>query len=167
MTIPLDPTAGNTATPSFTTSPSQRPQAWTERDGTPITSAPTDLFSAPRTEHLVSNGWTDVQAAALLDHIRREASHASLDRDSSLAWRTDPTPAETTPRFYSVGSPALTRCQCAVMTHPQRSAVLIIDIDKPSHTPGGTVEALHPQTHAALTALHQRELSPAWIVINP
>ena len=53
------------------------------------------------------------------------------------------------------------------MTHPQRSAVLIIDIDKPSHTPGGTIEALHPETHAALTALHQRELGPAWIGINP
>src|SRR5699024_5160410 len=33
--------------------------------------------------------------------------------------------------------------------------------------PGGTVEALHPETYAALTALHQRELSPAWIGINP
>lgn len=42
-----------------------------EHDGTPITSAPADLFSAPRTEHLVSNGWTDVQAAALLDHLGR------------------------------------------------------------------------------------------------
>src|SRR5699024_10917406 len=158
MTIPLDPTAGNTATPSFTTSPSQRPQAWTERDGTPIPSAPTDLFSAPRTEHLVSNGCTDVQAAALWDHIGREAFHASWDRDISEAWRKDLTTGERTPRFYTVGSPALTRCQYAVMTHPQRSAVLIIDIDKPSHTPGGTVEALHPETHAALTALHQREL---------
>ena len=167
MTIPPDPTAGNTATPSFTTSPSQRPQAWTERDGTPITSAPADLFSAPRTEHLVSNGWTDVQAAALLDHLGREAFHASLDRDFSKAWRKDPTTGESTPRFYTVGSPGLARCQYAVMTHPQRSAVLIIDIDKPSHTPGGTVEALHPETHAALTALHQRELSPAWIGINP
>jgi DNA-binding transcriptional ArsR family regulator len=167
MTIPPDPTAGNTATPSFTTSPSQRPQAWTEPDGTPITSAPADLFSAPRSEQLVSNGWTDVQAATLLDHLGREALHASVDRDFSKAWRKDPTTGESTPRFYTVGSPALTRCQYAVMTHPQRSAVLIIDIDKPSHTPGGTVEALHPETHAALTALHQRELSPAWIGINP
>ena len=167
MTIPLDPTAGNTATPSFTTSPSQRPQAWTERDGTPITSAPADLFSAPRTDQLVSHGWTEVQAAALLDHLGREAFHASVDRDFSKAWRKDPTTGESTPRFYTAGSPALTRCQYAVMTHPQRSAVLIIDIDKPSHTPGGTVEALHPETHAALTALHQRELSPAWIGINP
>jgi len=167
MTIPPDPTAGNTATPSFTTSPSQRPQAWTERDGTPITSAPADLFSAPRSEQLVSNGWTDVQAATLLDHLGREALHASVDRDFSKAWRKDPTTGESTPRFYTVGSPALTRCQYAVMTHPQRSAVLIIDIDKPSHTPGGTIEALHPETHAALTALHQRGLSPAWIGINP
>ena len=167
MTIPPDPTAGNTATPSFTTSPSQRPQAWTERDGTPITSAPADLFSSPDTEHLVSNGWTDVQAAALLDHLGREALHASVDRDFSKAWRKDSTTGESTPRFYTVGSPALTRCQYAVMTHPQRSAVLIIDIDKPSHTPGGTIEALHPETHAALTALHQRGFSPAWIGINP
>src|SRR5699024_3866157 len=130
------------------------PQAWTERDGTPITSAPADLFSAPDTEHLVSNGWTDVQAAALLDHIGREAFHASVDRDFTKAWRNDPTTGESPPRYYTVGSPALTRCQYSVMTHPQRSAVLIIDIDKPSHTPGGTVEALHPETHAALTALH-------------
>src|SRR5699024_4567561 len=162
MTIPLDPTAGNTATPSFTTSPSQRPQAWTERDGTPITSAPTDLFSAPRTEHLVSNGWTDVQAAALLDHIGREAFHASLDRDFSKAWRKDPTTGDSTPRFYTVCSPALTRCEYAVMSLAQRSAVLSIDIDKPSHTPSGSVEALHTETRAALTAMHQRELSPAW-----
>lgn len=167
MTIPPDPTAGNTATPSFTTSPSQRPQAWTERDGTPITSAPADLFSAPRTEHLVSNGWTEVQAAALLDHLGREAFHASVERDFSKAWRKDPTTGESTPRLYTVGSPALTRCQYAVMTHPQRSAVLIIDIDKPSHTTGGNIEALHPETYRALTTLHQRELSPAWIGINP
>src|SRR5699024_12265325 len=89
MTIPPEPTAENTATPSFTTSPSQgteragsqRPQAWTERDGTPIASVPTDLFSAPRTDRLVANGWTDVQAAARIGHIGREAFHASVDRD--------------------------------------------------------------------------------------
>src|SRR5699024_815268 len=143
--------------------PSQRPQAWTERDGTPTTAAPDDLFSAASTEQLGSHGWTDGQAAALLDHRGREASHATGARAVSKASRQDPTAGERTPRFYTVGSPALTRCQYAVMTHPQRAAVLIIDIDKPSHTPGGTVEALHPETHAALTALHQRELSPAWI----
>src|SRR5699024_8946422 len=155
MTIPPDPTAGNTATPSFTTCPSQHPQACSEGDGNPITSAPADLFSAPDTEHLVTNEQTDVQSAALLDHIRLQAIHCSVDRDFAKAWRKDHTTGESTPRFYTVGSPALTRCQYAVMTHPQRSAVLIIDIDKPSHTPGGTVEALHPETHAALTALHQ------------
>src|SRR5699024_1674479 len=117
MTIPLDPTAGNPATPSVTTSPSRRPQGWTERARTPIPSPTTHLFSAPRPEHLVSNGWTDVQAAALLEHIGREAFHASLDRDFSKAWRKDPTTGESTPRFYTVGSPALTRCQYAVMTH--------------------------------------------------
>src|SRR5690625_6314502 len=110
MTIPPDPTAGNTATPSFTTSPSQRPQAWTERDGTPITSAPADLFSAPRAEHLASNGWTDVQAAALLDHIGREAFHAIVDRNISKAWRRYPTTGASTPRFYTVGRAAHTRC---------------------------------------------------------
>src|SRR5690625_6420967 len=109
MTIPPDPTAGNTATPSFTTSPPQRPQAWTERDGTPITSAPADLFSAPRTEHLVSNGWTDVQAAALLDHIGREAFHASMDLDFSKARRKDHTTEERTPRYFTGRSPALKR----------------------------------------------------------
>src|SRR5699024_9233036 len=137
------------------------------RDGTPIASVPTDLFSAPRTDRLVSNGWTDVQAAALIDHIGREAFHASVDRDFSKAWRKDPTTGDSKPRFYTVGSPALARCQYAVLTHPQRSAVLVIDIDKPSHTPGGTVEALHPETYAALTKLHQRGFSPAWIGINP
>src|SRR5699024_1615900 len=175
MTIPPEPTAENTATPSFTTSPSQgteragsqRPQAWTERDGTPIASVPTDLFSAPRTDRLVSNGWSDVQAAALIDHIGREAFHASVDRDFSKAWRKDPTTGDSKPRFYTVGSPALARCQYAVLTHPQRSAVLVIDIDKPSHTPGGNVEALHPETYAALTKLHQRGFSPAWIGVNP
>jgi len=174
MTIPPEPTAENTATPSpsSTTSPTtqlpvRRPEAWTERDGTPVTSVPTDLFSAPNTEQLVSHGWTDVQAAALIDHIGREAIHASVDRDFSKAWRKDPITGDSKPRFYTVGSPALARCQYAVLTHPQRSAVLVIDIDKPSHTPGGTVEALHPETFQALTELHQRGFSPAWIGINP
>src|SRR5699024_5585178 len=127
MTIPPDPTAGNTATPSCTTSPSQRPQAGTERDGTPITSAPAALCRDPRRVQLVSRWWTDVLAATLLDHLGREALRASVDRYSSKAWRKDTTTGESTPRFYTVGSPALTRCQYAVMTHPQRSAVLIID----------------------------------------
>lgn len=174
MTIPPEPSAENTATPSPTSTtypttqlPVRRPEAWTERDGTPVTSVPTDLFSAPNTEQLVSHGWTDVQAAALIDHIGREAFHASADRDFSKAWRKDPTTGDSKPRFYTVGSPALARCQYAVLTHPQRSAVLVIDIDKPSHTPGGTVEALHPDTYAALTKLHQRGFSPAWIGVNP
>jgi len=55
---------------------------------------PTDLFSTSNTEQLVSNGWTDVQAAALLAHIGREAFHASVDRDFSKACHKDLTTGE-------------------------------------------------------------------------
>src|SRR5699024_10500476 len=57
---------------------------------------------------------------------------ASATRDFSHAWRKDPATGETTPKLYPVGSRHLQRAQYAVLTHPQRAAVLVIDLDHPT-----------------------------------
>lgn len=155
-------------TPDTTTSLSQqRPDFWTNSDGTPITALDADLFSAPSSTDLVSAGWTPIQAQALLTHIGRKVLHGSKTRNFAAAYRTDPETGEPAPRFYEVTSKALKRCQYVVMTHPQRAAVLVIDIDTPSHTTGGKIEALHPEVRAHLTRLHHSGHGPAWIGVNP
>src|SRR5699024_9593301 len=73
-----------------------------------------------------------------------------------------PTPAR--PAQSTTGPIAqLTRCQYAVLTHPQRSTVLVIDIDTPSGKTGGTIEALHPEALTKLNTLCAQGFGPAWI----
>src|SRR5699024_5259907 len=67
------------------------------------------------------------------------------DRNFKHAWIKDPDTGQTRPKYYRTNSAQLTRCQYAVLTHPQRSTVLVSDIDTPSAKTGGTIEALHPE----------------------
>lgn len=173
MKIPADSHNSEATTPNISTSPwagrlkTARPQFWTHADGTPITSMPADLFSTPTSPKLVSRGWNDLHAAALLSHLDRAAFHGSIDRDFSKAWRKDPKTDQNIPRFYAVGTKSLERCQYAVLTHPQRAAVLVIDIDTPSHVRGGYVENLANDVLDSLNTLHARGLGPAWVGVNP
>ena len=144
-----------------------RPQFWQLDNGTPLVSVDADLFSAPTHEHLATTGWTQLQAQALLKHLGREAFHGARTRDFSKAYHPDPVSGEPAPRYYRVGTKALTLCQYVKLTHPSRSAVLVIDIDTPSHTPGGTIETLHPEVRERLDELHQRGRGPAWVGVNP
>lgn len=145
-----------------------RPAAWTDpRDGTELHYRDIDLFSPPSDPGVRSCGWTEVQALTLLQHLGRDAFQACRDRDFSRAWRRDPETGETTPLMYPVGTPPLERCQYAVLTHPQRSAVLVIDIDRPSHQAGGQVTNLPPDVFRRLDQLAVRGFGPAWLGINP
>lgn len=145
-----------------------RPAAWIDpRDGSELHHRDVDLFSPPADPGVRSCGWTEVHAYTFLAHLDRDAFQGSRDRDFSRAWRKDPETGETTPLLYPVGTPMLERCQYAVLTHPQRSAVLVIDIDRPSHQAGGQVTNLHPDVFHRLDQLAIRGFGPAWLGINP
>ncbi|MDN5585215.1 MAG: replication initiation protein [Brevibacterium sp.] len=145
-----------------------RPSAWTDSlSGSAVQHRDVDLFSPPEAPGIRSCGWTDVQAHTFLAHLDRDAFQASRDRNFAAAWRKDPETGETTPRMYPVGTPLLERCQYAVMTHPQRTAVLVADVDRPSHKAGGQVTDLHPSVFATLDKLAVAGFGPAWVGINP
>lgn len=88
-------------------------------------------------------------------------------RDFSAAWITDPETGETRPKLHRVGTRSLSRCQYVDMTHPQHSAVLVLDVDVPSHSAGGRIEDIHTQVHALLNRWTEHERGPAWIGVNP
>lgn len=145
-----------------------RPAAWTDpRDGGAVRRRDVDLFSPPEAPGIRSCGWTDVQAHTFLAHLDRDAFQASRDRNFAAAWRKDPETGETTPRMYPVGTPLLERCQYAVMTHPQRTAVLVADVDQPSHQSGGQVTDIHRDVFLTLEKLALAGFGPAWVGINP
>src|SRR5699024_9805231 len=73
-------------------------------------------------------GRTDQVAHHPLAHLDRDAFQASATRDCAHAWRKGPATGETAPKLYPVGSRHLQRAQYAVLTHPQRAAVLVIDL---------------------------------------
>src|SRR5699024_458170 len=195
------------------------PAHWVAADGEPISSHPSHLLAREAQPSLVSSGWNELDAQAFISHLDRKALHASRDRNFKHAWIKDPdtgqtrpkyyrtnsaqltrcqyavlthpqrstvlaidihTPPGTTggpieaphtgqtrPKYYRTNSARLTRCQYAVLTHPQRSTVLVIDIDTPSGKTGGTIEALHPEALTKLNTLCAQGFGPAWIGINP
>lgn len=156
------------ANPEIEIPPSTRPAQWTDRaTGAPIYAHQPDLFAAPADPGIRSCGWNEVQALTFLGHLDRNALQACWDRDFTKAWLTNPATGERTPRMFPVATEALDKCQYAVLTHPQRSAVLVIDIDRPSNQPGGQVTNLHPDTYTALDKLAVAGLGPAWLGINP
>lgn len=152
----------------FDEDPTMRPPQWTDPDtGQPFSSYSPDLFAAPTDLGIRSTGWTDIQSLSFLSHLGRDAFQACYDRDFSKAWMKDPETGGSIPRYLPVGTPALRRCQYAVLTHPQRTACLVLDIDRPSHRSGGQTTELHPQVFAGLNKLAFAGLGPAWVGINP
>lgn len=145
-----------------------RPSQWVDpASGTPIYAQTPDLFAAPADPGIRSCGWNEVQALTFLQHLGRDALQACWDRDFTKAWLTNSVTGERAPRMFPVATEALAKCQYAVLTHPQRSAVLVIDIDRPSNQPGGQVTNLHTATYTALDKLALIGLGPAWLGINP
>lgn len=145
-----------------------RPPQWVDpASGAPIYAQDPDLFAAPTDPGIRSCGWNEVQALTFLSHLDRNALQACWDRDFTKAWLINPATGERTPRMFPVATEALAKCQYAVLTHPQRSAVLVIDIDRPSNQPGGQVANLHTATYTALDKLAVAGLGPAWLGINP
>lgn len=148
--------------------PASRPAQWIDPDsGQPFSSYAPDLFSAAESTVIRSSGWTQVQAQSFLAHLDREVIQACRSRDFTTAWTTDAETSQTKPRYVRINTKAMDRCQYAVLTHPQRSAFLVIDIDQPSHSPGGDIPALHPEVFAPLNTLAGAGLGPAWLGINP
>lgn len=182
MTIPSSPDSGGGDTPGVSPTaqaptfarpwddlePGPRPSQWTDPStGQAIHSYSPDLFAAPSAPGIRSCGWDDIQAMTLLQHLGRDAFQASRDRDFSKAWKKNPETGETKPRMFPVGTPALERCQYAVLTHPQYTAALVLDIDRPSHESGGQVTNLHSKVHTVLDRLAVAGYGPAWLGINP
>lgn len=143
------------------------PAHWATPDEEPLSSLPSHLLARDAQPHLVSSGWNELDAQALLSHIGRKALHASRDRNFKNAWIKDPETGQTRPKYYRTNGDQLKRCQYAVLTHPQRSTVLVIDIDTPSGQTGGTTEALHAEAQTKLNALCAQDFGPSWIGINP
>lgn len=143
------------------------PAHWVAPDGEPLSSHPSHLLAREAQPSLVSSGWNELDAQAFISHLDRKALHASRDRNFKHAWIKDPDTGQTRPKYYRTNSAQLTRCQYAVLTHPQRSTVLVIDIDTPSGKTGGTIEALHPEALTKLNTLCAQGFGPAWIGINP
>lgn len=127
----------------------------------------TDLFDFHPELALRSRGWNTEDARSLLDHLGRGMLQGCPTRDFSAAWVTDADTGETRPKLHRVGTRSLSRCQYVAMTHPQRSAVLVLDVDVPSHQPGGRIEDIHPQVYALLNRWAEHERGPAWIGVNP
>ena len=144
-----------------------RPPQWRDAAGQAVLSHAETLFAPPAVPgELVSNGWTEVDGFALTEHLGRRVIQGCKSRDFRDGWRKNPDTGKVSPRVYRVGTAALARCQYAVLTHPQRTAVLVLDVDRP-HEPGGTVDNLHPEVWKGLTALVSAGLGPAWVGINP
>lgn len=182
MTIPASPDRGGADTPELSGTaqqqgparpwdslePGPRPAQWTDpSSGRAIHSYSPDLFAAPTEPGLRSSGWNQIQALTFLQHLGRDAFQASYDRDFSKAWMKDTVTGENKPRMFPVGTPALERCQYAVLTHPQYTAALVLDIDRPSHQSGGQVTDLHSKVHSTLDRLSLAGYGPAWLGINP
>src|SRR5699024_8000854 len=143
------------------------PEHWATPDGETLSSLPSNLLARHAQPHLVSSSWNDLDAQALLSHLGRKGLHASRDRNFKNAWIKDPDTGQTRPKLYRTNGDKLKRCQYAVLTHPQRSTVLIIDIDTPSGDTGGHIEHLHPEALTKLNTLCAQGFGPAWVAINP
>lgn len=114
---------------------------------------------------LVSYGAAEDDRAWLAAHLGRKALHGCPGRDFRAAWRTTAA-GKTIPRLFQVGSKGLGRCQYVALTHPQRSAVLVLDVDRRGSA-GGLVENLNPEVYRAVARLAGAGAGPSWIGVNP
>lgn len=129
--------------------------------GYPALDARRSMYAGLRT-----TGWTEQDAKTLLEHLGREAFHGSKTRDFKQAWNKNQATGRVYPKYYRVGTDDLTRCQYVILTDPQRSAVLVIDIDHPG-APGGTPAVLAPEVFEVLGSLACQGMGPNWVGINP
>lgn len=127
----------------------------------------TDLFDRHPELALRSRGWNTEDAHSLLAHLGRGMLQGCPTRDFSAAWVKDPETGKTRPKLHRVGTRSLSRCQYVAMTHPQRSAVLVLDVDVPSHQAGGRIKDINPQVYALLNRWAEVERGPAWVGVNP
>ena len=134
---------------------------------TPAWKFSADLFDTHPELALRSRGWTAEDRRELLAHLGRESFQGSKTRDFASAWIKDPDTGETQPKLYRAGSKSLTRCQYVALTHAQHAAVIVLDIDVPSHQAGGKIEHVNPQVYAILERWARLEKAPAWIGVNP
>jgi len=149
----------------------------TENDLTSIEAPPTtrrDLADAvallveglgARPLGLVSLGAGDEDRARLAAHLGRNTLHGCPGRDFRAAWRTNAA-GDAIPRLFRMGTKGLGRCQYVALTHPQRSAVLVIDVDQRGSA-GGLVENLNSDVYRAVSRLSGTGAGPSWIGINP
>ncbi len=114
---------------------------------------------------LVSLGAADDDRSWLAAHLGRNALHGCPGRDFRAAWRTNAA-GERIPRLFQVGSKGLGRCQYVALTHQQRSAVLVLDVDRRGSA-GGLVENLSPEVYRAVARLAGTGAGPSWIGVNP
>src|SRR5699024_7711105 len=140
---PLDgPSAGLAAPPAH----------WITSDGEPTSSHPSHLLAREAQPYLLSSGWNERDDQAYINPHHRQALHASRHSNCTTTRIKDRDTGQTRPKYSPTNATQLTRCQYAVLTHPQRTTVLVIDIDTPSGQAGGQIEALHPEALAKLNA---------------
>ena len=118
-----------------------------------------------RTTALVSTGANETDRAHLIGHLGRKTLQGAITRDFKAAWRKDKN-GHTVPKLYRVETAALGRCQYVALAHKQRSAVLVVDIDRRGHH-GGTINCIDDSTRQKLSVLAAGNAGPAWIGVNP
>ena len=121
------------------------------------------LGATPTT--LGSFGVTEQDRQQLIAHLGRKTLQGSPTRDFKAAWRKDKN-GHTVPKLYRVETAALRRCQYVALAHKQRSAVLVIDIDRRGHH-GGTISCIDEIARQKLSVLAAGNAGPAWIGVNP
>ena len=121
------------------------------------------LGATPTT--LGSFGVTEQDRQQLIAHLGRKTLQGSPTRDFKAAWRKDKN-GHTVPKLYRVETAALRRCQYVALAHKQRSAVLVIDIDRRGHH-GGTINCIDEMARQKLSVLAAGNAGPAWIGVNP
>ncbi|WP_099299408.1 replication initiation protein [Corynebacterium dentalis] len=121
------------------------------------------LGATPTT--LGSFGVTEQDRQQLIAHLGRKTLQGSPTRDFKAAWRKDKN-GHTVPKLYRVETAALGRCQYVALAHKQRSAVLVVDIDRRGHH-GGTINCIDEIARQKLSVLAAGNAGPAWIGVNP
>ena len=121
------------------------------------------LGATPTT--LGSFGVTEQDRQQLIAHLGRKTLQGSPTRDFKAAWRKDKN-GHTVPKLYRVETAALRRCQYVALAHKQRSAVLVVDIDRRGHH-GGTINCIDEIARQKLSVLAAGNAGPAWIGVNP
>src|SRR5699024_6055084 len=136
------------------------PAHWVAPDGKQLNSHPSHLLAREAQPSIVSSVWQERVAQAFISQLDRKALQPNREHNYKQSRIKDPDTGQTRPKYYRTNSAQLTRCQYAVLTHPQRSTVLVIDIDTPSGKTGGTIEALHPEALTKLNTLCAQGFGP-------